>query len=302
MMRATKTQLIPGPATGLHRRGGKDFGSAIRQPQTPPPRDNTIMSTETKVAAITGAAQGIGRSTAELLASRGYRIAIIDLNPAEATLRAIESAGGHAFTFPADITSEEAVTKFARQTLANYGRIDTLVNNAGISHICPAEAIPAIEYRRVLEVNLVAPFLLAKAFAPAMLAQRSGSIVNVASIAGLHGISDRAAYNASKHGLIGLTRTLAAEWGGRGIRVNAVCPGWVKTEMDQADQASGSYTDQDITDRVPMARFATPDDIARAIAFLADNQESPFINGQTLTVDGGWTADASWQSLRLSKR
>src|SRR5213075_1185733 len=96
---------------------------------------------------------------------------------------------------------------------------------------------------RVLEVNLVAPFLLSKAFGNKMLAAGHGSIVNVASIAGLVGISDRAAYNASKHGLIGLTRTLAAEWGGRGIRVNAVCPGWVKTEMDAVDQARGTYTE-----------------------------------------------------------
>jgi NAD(P)-dependent dehydrogenase (short-subunit alcohol dehydrogenase family) len=116
------------------------------------------------------------------------------------------------------------------------------------------------------------------------------------------GIANRAAYNASKHGLIGLTRTLAAEWGGRGVRVNAVCPGWVKTEMDAADQAGGSYSDADITGRVPMARFATPDDIARAIAFLADGHESGFINGHCLTVDGGWTADGSWESLRMQKR
>ena len=135
-----------------------------------------------------------------------------------------------------------------------------------------------------------------------MLQAGSGSIVNVASVAGLLGIADRAAYNASKHGLIGLTRTLAAEWGGRGVRVNAVCPGWVKTEMDLADQAGGSYTDADIIERVPMARFATPDDIARAVAFLADENESGFVNGHALSVDGGWSTDGSWQSLRLQKR
>lgn len=255
-----------------------------------------------RVAVITGAAQGIGRRTAELLGARGYRIAIVDLQPAAATVAAIEAAGGTAFSVAADITSDQAVAAFAGRVLDRYGRVDTLVNNAGISHICPAEQIPADEYRRVLEVNLVAPFLLAKAFAPAMLAQGSGSIVNVASIAGLFGIADRAAYNASKHGLVGLTRTLAAEWGGRGIRVNAVCPGWVKTEMDEADQAGGSYSDRDITERVPMNRFASPEDIARAIAFLADGAESGFVNGQALAVDGGWTADASWQSLRLGKR
>ena len=124
----------------------------------------------------------------------------------------------------------------------------------------------------MIEVNLVAPFLLCQIFGKKMLEAGSGSIVNVASVAGLLGVADRAAYNASKHGLIGLTRTLAAEWGGRGVRVNAVCPGWVKTEMDVADQAGGSYSDADITGRVPMGRFATPDDIAQAIAFLADPQ------------------------------
>jgi NAD(P)-dependent dehydrogenase (short-subunit alcohol dehydrogenase family) len=154
----------------------------------------------------------------------------------------------------------------------------------------------------VLEVNPLAPFLLAQVFGEKMLATGSGSIVNVASIAGLVGVADRAAYNASKHGLIGLTRTLAAEWGGRGVRVNAVCPGWVKTEMNAADQARGTYSDADITGRIPMARFATPEDIARAIAFLADGTESGFVNGHALVVDGGWTADGSWESLRLGKR
>lgn len=153
-----------------------------------------------------------------------------------------------------------------------------------------------------MEVNLVAPFLLARVLGPKMLEARSGSIVNVASIAGLLAVADRAAYNASKHGLVGLTRTLAAEWGGRGVRVNAVCPGWVKTEMDETDQAGGSYTDADITQRVPMGRFAEPDDVARAIAFLADDAESGFVNGHTLTVDGGWSSDGSWDSVRLKKR
>src|SRR6202000_241587 len=144
---------------------------------------------------------------------------------------------------------------------------DVLVNNAGISFIAPAEAIEASAFRSVLEVNLVAPFVLSRAFGSMMLAQRSGSIVNVASIAGLVGVSDRSAYNASKHGLIGLTRTLAAEWGGRGVRSNAVCPGWVKTEMDAVDQARGTYSDADITGRNPMGRFAAVEDVAQGIAF-----------------------------------
>jgi NAD(P)-dependent dehydrogenase (short-subunit alcohol dehydrogenase family) len=258
--------------------------------------------TSTRVAVITGGAQGIGRKTAELLAERGFRIAIIDLQETGATVSAIESRGGEALWFAGDITREEVVAEFAQAVLDRFGRADVLVNNAGISLIRAAEETTASEYRRVMEVNLVAPFLMAREFGRRMLEARSGSIVNVASIAGLVAVADRAAYNASKHGLVGLTRTLAAEWGGRGVRVNAVCPGWVKTEMDAADQARGTYTDADITQRVPMGRFASPDDVAHAIAFLADENESAFVNGHTLTIDGGWSSDGSWESVRLSKR
>jgi NAD(P)-dependent dehydrogenase (short-subunit alcohol dehydrogenase family) len=249
-----------------------------------------------KIAIITGAAQGIGRRTAELFAAAGYSLSLLDLKPCPPLPDA------EALTFTGDLTDESFVFSSIAATHERFGRIDTLINNAGISNIAPAETIDAATFRRVLEVNLVSPFLLSRIAGAIMLQQRQGSIVNIASIAGLFGIADRSAYNASKHGLIGLTRTLAAEWGGRGVRVNAVCPGWVKTEMDHVDQAKGTYTDADITDRIPMARFATPDDIARAVLFLADPTQSPFINGQTLTVDGGWTADASWQSLRLSHR
>ena len=260
------------------------------------------MSGNGRVAVITGGARGIGRRTAELVAERGYRLALIDVEQPTDTVKAIEAKGGEAMGCAGDIVDERSVEGFVQQVFDRYGRADVLVNNAGISLISPAERTSVNDYRRVLDVNLVAPFLLAKAFGGKMLEGGSGSIINVSSVAGIVGVADRAAYNASKHGLIGLTRTLAAEWGARGVRVNAVCPGWVKTEMDVADQAGGSYSDADIIGRVPMARFATPDDVARAIAFLADSDESSFINGQALAVDGGWTADGSWESLRLRKR
>ena len=143
---------------------------------------------------------------------------------------------------------------------------------------------------------------MSREFGKEMLRQGSGSIVNMSSVAGLLGIADRAAYNASKHGLIGLTRTLAVEWGGRGVGVNAICPGWVKTGMDQEDQASGGYNDEDIEGRTPMGRFAKPKDIAQAVAFLADPELSGYVNGHTLSVDGGWFSDGSWESLRQRKR
>lgn len=257
---------------------------------------------DTPVAVVTGAAQGIGRRVAEVLAERGYALVLSDLRMPDATLQAVRERGVKALAVVGDVSSEQYATSLSEQALAEFGRADVLVNNAGVSLLVPAEQTTAEQWRRVLEVNLTGPFLLSRAFGAAMLAAGAGSIVNIASIAGLQGVSDRAAYNASKHGLIGLTRTLAAEWGGRGVRVNAVCPGWVKTEMDAADQASGGYTDADITDRVPMGRFAAPGDIAAAVAFLADPDMSGFVNGVALPVDGGWTADASWTSLRLRKR
>lgn len=229
-------------------------------------------------------------------------MALADLRPTSDIARSLREKGLAAVDFQGDISDENTVADLAAKIERELGPIDLLVNNAGISCISPAEETSAQQFRRVLEINLVAPFMLAKIIGAKMIARYKGAIVNVASIAGLVGIADRAAYNASKHGPIGLTHTLAAEWGGRGVRVNAVCPGWVKTEMDVADQSTGGYTDDDIIRRVPMARFASTTDIAQAILFLADERKSGFGNGHTLVVDGGWTADGSWESLRMRHR
>jgi NAD(P)-dependent dehydrogenase (short-subunit alcohol dehydrogenase family) len=255
-----------------------------------------------KVALITGAAQGIGQRTSEVLAERGFALALNDLRSPLETLARTQQRGVRAIEVLGSVADEAAVGRMADTIMQEFGRIDVLVNNAGISFIAPAEETTTEEWRRVMDVNLLGPFLCCRAFGRIMLKQGSGSIVNVASVAGLLGVADRAAYNASKHGLIGLTRTLAAEWGGRGVRCNAVCPGWVKTPMDEASQGAGFYQDSDIINRVPQARFATPDDIAQAIAFLSDPAQSKFVNGHTLSVDGGWASDGSWESLRIKHR
>jgi NAD(P)-dependent dehydrogenase (short-subunit alcohol dehydrogenase family) len=257
--------------------------------------------TLSRVAVVTGAARGIGRKVALVLAERGYAVAANDLSAPEGTLAALQQIGTETLAIPGDVSDEEAVLGMVRGVMERFERIDVVVNNAGISLISPAEETTLADWRRVLEVNLTGPFLMCREFGKEMLERGSGSIVNISSVAGLLGVADRAAYNASKHGLVGLTRTLAAEWGGRGVRVNAVCPGWVKTEMDQEDQASDGYTDEDIEGRVPMGRFATPEDVARAVAFLADPEQSAFVNGHTLSVDGGWFGDGGWESLRRSK-
>ncbi|MFI9008581.1 SDR family NAD(P)-dependent oxidoreductase [Actinosynnema sp. NPDC053489] len=241
---------------------------------------------ERRVAVVTGAAQGIGARVAEVLREDGYEVVGFDL---------VETEGG----VVGDVSSPADVGRVVERV---GERVDVLVNNAGIAGIVPFEDTSVEQWDRMLAVNLTGPFLLTQALGRLMLARGAGSVVNIASVAGLRGVADRAAYNTTKHGLIGMTRTLAVEWGGRGVRVNAVCPGWVKTEMDVESQAGGHYGDADITDHVPMGRFAVPDDIAQAVAFLADPARSGFVNGVALPVDGGWTADGSWQSLRLSKR
>ncbi len=170
--------------------------------------------------------------------------------------------------------------------MGEFGRIDVLVNNAGISTIVPAEETTLADWERTLAVNLTGPFLMSREFGKEMLRQGSGSIVNVSSVAGLLGISDRAAYNASKHGLIGLTRTLAAEWGGRGVRVNAVCPGWTESPMTRT-----TLTDPELVERVTrtmaLRKIAQVDDVARQVVVLASDEISGHVTGQVVIVAGG---------------
>ncbi len=260
------------------------------------------MTVARRVGLVTGAAQGIGQEISIVLARDGYAVALNDLVLSEVTQANIEAEGGSCRSYIADVADAGAVISMVEDVVADLGEIDVLVNNAGISMVRPAELTTLEEWERVLRINLTGPFILCQTVGRRMLERGSGSIVNIASVAGLLGVADRSAYNASKHGLIGLTRTLAAEWGGRGVRVNAVCPGWVKTPMDDKDQATGSYSDADITSRIPMARFASPGDIAQAVAFLADPEKSAFVNGHSLSVDGGWASDGSWDALRLSHR
>jgi NAD(P)-dependent dehydrogenase (short-subunit alcohol dehydrogenase family) len=260
------------------------------------------MTPAIKTVLVTGAAQGLGLTVATLLSQCEYRVILVDIQSVERQVLRLRGLGREAHGICGDVSSETFVLELAKMIDSEYGAIDGLVNNAGVSLIVPAEQMSAAQWQRVMAINLFAPFLLCRYVGAQMLTRGSGSIVNVASIAGLAAISHRSAYNASKHGLVGLTKTLAAEWGGRGVRVNAVCPGWIKTEMDATDQGAGAYSDVDIVDRVPLARFAHPQDVAEAIAFLLDANRSAFINGITLPVDGGWLADASWNSLRLGTR
>jgi len=170
-----------------------------------------------KTMLVTGAAQGVGLATSTVLAQRGYRVILLDIRSLDEPLARLRGEGAQVEGVSGDVSSEAFVLELSRSIARDYGAIDGLVNNAGISLIMPAEQTSAAQWQRVMDINLLGPFLLCRYLGAQMLERRQGCIVNVASVAGLAGISHRSAYNASKHGLIGLTKTLAAEWGGRGV-------------------------------------------------------------------------------------
>ena len=232
------------------------------------------------VAVVTGAAQGIGQRIAEVLAQAGYQLALIDLQPTHRD-GALSLAG--------DVSSEQDVSDAARAVLDAYGRIDVLVNNAGIACISPAEQTPPQLWRRVLEVNLTGPFLLCQAFGPAMLAQRSGSIVNISSGAGLGvSLTGIQAYASAKAAQIGLTRQLAHELGPFGITVNSIAPGFVRSNptTERQWESYGEAGQRKLVESIALKRLGSPEDIAHAVMFFASDYAG-WITGQVLSVDGG---------------
>lgn len=235
------------------------------------------------VALITGAADGIGWATAQLFAEREYRVVIADLQSAGG--RAAELGSGHA-GYDLDVTSETAVA----DVVGRLDRVDVLVNNAGIGDT----HLPTVEqdigyFRKVLDVHLSGAFLMAREVGRKMLAQGQGSIVNISSIAGVVGLPRRNAYGAAKAGVAMMTRSLACEWAGNGVRVNAVAPGYAATALVKKLQDAGKIDAERIMHRVPMGRFVEPREIAEAIFFLASPAASG-ITGVTLSVDAGWAA------------
>lgn len=239
-----------------------------------------------KTALITGGASGIGWAIAQAFAAKGCRVAIADLNLDAARHRA-ETLGEPAAAYPLDVTDPESVTAAVGQVLADAGRIDVLVNSAGIGPLAPAEELGLDIWDPTLAVNLRGTFLVAQAVGRQMLAQGSGSIINLASQAASAALDQHAAYCASKAGVLGLTRVLALEWGGRGVRTNAISPTVVLTELGRYAW-SGPEGDA-FKKLIPNGRFAEPDEIAAAALFLASDN-SAMINGVDLPVDGGFLA------------
>ena len=240
---------------------------------------------------ITGAGSGLGREAAFEFAAEGAVIAAgdIDIKMAERTVEEITRKGGRAHAFACDVTKPEAVAAFVEAAEKRLGRLDVLLNSAGIREISPVLELSHEEFSKVMEVNVTGTFLCSQAFARRLVAGgRKGAIVNIASTLGVVAAPNRAAYTASKHAVVGLTKEMAMELGAKGIRVTAVGPGVTRTPLTER-----YFQDADMAARIQdihaLGRWAEAREIARAILFLA-SEDASFITGTTLLVDGGWTA------------
>lgn len=235
-----------------------------------------------KIVMVTGGAAGIGRVTAEAFAREGAKLAICDVNP-ETGEAAAKSLGAEASFEKVDVANETAVSEWTDQVVKRYGRIDVLVNNAGITRDALLLRMKAADWDLVMNVNLKGAFLCTRAVVRYMAQQRSGRIVNVASVVGVVGNAGQANYVASKAGLIGLTKTVAREFAARGITVNAVAPGFIDTAMTHGLPDDVKET---LQKQIPLGRLGTPADIAAAVRFLVSD-EAAYITGHVLHVNGG---------------
>ena len=245
-----------------------------------------------KVIIVTGAGSGIGRVSAETLAGAGASVVVADLDEsgAEATVKTIEADGGTATAYVVDVTDGAQVAGMVEHAISSYGRLDGAHNNAGIlGATAVITETDDDDWRRVLDVNLTSVYLCLKHEIKAILAAGTpGSIVNTASFSGLVAVPFAAGYVASKHGVVGLTKAAAVEYGRKGIRVNAVCPGTVRTPMMEERIAANPALEKSLSDVSPMRRLALAEEVASTVAWLCSD-DSSFVNGHALPVDGGAT-------------
>jgi NAD(P)-dependent dehydrogenase (short-subunit alcohol dehydrogenase family) len=249
-----------------------------------------------KVAVVTGAAGVIGSATAQLLAERGARIVAVDRKAADLKAAMADlPASADALAVTADVTGEDEVADYVRAAIEKFGTIDVFYNNAGIEgDIAPITKYSLATFRKVLDVNVVGVFLGLKHVLPVMLKQNRGSIINTASIAGLIGSPDIAVYSASKHAVIGLTKSAALECAGSAVRVNCVCPGQIDSRMLSAivegrNPGNTPVPTERIVDRTPARRLGQASEVAVVVAFLASDDAS-YVSGSAYTVDGGRVA------------
>jgi NAD(P)-dependent dehydrogenase (short-subunit alcohol dehydrogenase family) len=242
-----------------------------------------------EVAVVTGAASGIGKEVARQLVAAGATVYVNDLDPARVGAVAAE-LGDNAIAAAGDVTVLSTATSIVEAAKAKFGKLDILVNSAGIAD----EMVPTLEqdldrWQRVVDVSLRGSYLMSREAGRLMTAARSGKIINFASIAGVVGLPGRNAYSAAKAGIVMMTKTMAAEWGGLGVRVNAIAPGYIETPMVDDLMSRGRITDEMVHSRTPLRRFGEPSEIAKPVLFLCSSAAS-YVTGACLSVDGGWAA------------
>ncbi|WP_289143001.1 3-hydroxybutyrate dehydrogenase [uncultured Brevibacillus sp.] len=255
---------------------------------------------EQQVALITGAASGIGLEIARTFAEEGAKVMIVDLNreAADAAALRLQNEGHEAVSFACDVTNEEQVKESLEQVVKIFGRLDVLVNNAGLQFVSPIEDFPTAKFEQMISIMLTAPFVAIKHAFPIMKQQGFGRVLNMASINGLIGFAGKAAYNSAKHGVIGLTKVAALEGAAHGITVNAICPGYVDTPLVQNQLSDLAKTrnvplekvmEEVIYPLVPQKRLLNVQEVADYAAFLA-SKKAQGITGQGVVIDGGYTA------------
>ena len=241
-----------------------------------------------QTALVTGASRGIGKAIALALGSAGAKVACIARNEEKLreTAEAISSSGGVAVVYACDVTDSAAVQKVVDAVVEDWGQLDIVVNNAGITRDTLIPRMSDEEWDDVITTNLRSVFLFTRAATQVMMRRRSGRIINISSVSGIMGNPGQANYSASKAGIIGLTQTVARELAGRKITVNAICPGFISTEMTDA---MGPVVDEEVKKRVPAKRLGESTEIADAVLYLASDSAA-YLTGQILTIDGGLTA------------
>jgi len=240
-----------------------------------------------KVALVTGASRGIGAAIAKRLATDGFRVVVNyagSTDKAEAVVREIKEAGGEALAIQANVAEADAVKQMIKQTIDTFGQLDCVVNNAGITRDGLLMRMKEADFDAVIDTNLKGSFLVTQA-ATRPLLKTSGRIINIASVVGISGNPGQANYVAAKAGLIGLTKSVARELASKGVTVNAICPGFIETDM--TDELTEEQRNLSLG-QIPLKRFGQTDDIASLVSFIASD-EARYITGQTLAVDGGMT-------------